>query len=145
MNKINVNFEYTHEWIDHPLLIQFLINGRVFHIDNSGKLENQIEKKIIAEDGANTLSVIISGKNEANTVIDAHKAIEQDTIVKFKKLELNDINVTSIILNSEDKAVFHINGNPDTTLKKTMTFGFNGEFKFNFETPVYDWLLKELF
>lgn len=145
MEKVNICMSYTHTWIDHPLLFIISVNDRVLHIDNSGKQQCQLNKTINLPYGSHQFKIQIQNKNEANTVIDKNRNVVQDTLLNIESISFNQIETKSLILDRQKISYFQINNQTDQLLEKTLEFGYNGTFIFNFKNPVYEWLLETIF
>jgi len=145
LEKIKFKLEYTHIWIDHPLTIITRINDRVINLDVSGQQDVVIEKELSIPKGQNKVSIELMNKNESNTIIDQNQNILQDTLIQLKNLELQEIMCLHMCDSRDDLAQFKINNTDNEILTKTTTFGQNGTFEFSFCTPLYDWLLEQLF
>ena len=141
--KIKIVLTYDHVWYHHPLTIETKLNGHLLNLDVSGQNKVIIEKTVGVEKGPQTLSLVISGKDNANNLFDDNGDLIQNTLVQIQQLEIDDVNLTHMILNGE--SLFQSSDTPSKTLENTLTFGFNGAWKMQFEVPFYDWLLGKLF
>ena len=145
LEKIKIKLEYQHTWIDHPLTVITRINDRVINLDISGQQNVVIEKELSIPKGQNKLSIELMNKNESNTIVDQNQNILQDTLIQLQNLELQEIMCLHMCENRDDIARFKINNTDNQILTKTTTFGQNGTFELHFCTPLYDWLLDQLF
>lgn len=145
MEKYNIKLEYEHNWVDHPLTVTTKVNDRIINLDISGKNNVVIEKTISLSEDSHQLQILIDNKNEANTQVDENGNILADTTVELKSIQINEIELMPLVYHQEEFAGFYINGNENEQIKKIVNFGYNGVWKFNFKTPVYDWILEHLF
>ena len=140
--KSKICLKYSHTWFHHPLTIQTKLDKKILHIDVSGKENVTVRKTVDVAKGSHCLSLIISGKDDTNNCINEVGDLIQNTLVQIKSLEIDDVNLTHMILNGG--SVFRSKDNPIKTLQNTLTFGYNGVWSMEFEVPFYDWLLCKL-
>lgn len=144
MSKIKITCEYNHTWISHPLVIKFMIDDRIIHLDVSGNNQNKMEKVIEVDDGDHNFSMEISGKDFKNTIIDESNTVTSDTNIEVVNLEFDDVSINSMINHDTDFAKFFV-ANSNIVKTKSLIFGENGTLKFTFSSPIYSWLLEKLF
>lgn len=145
MQELDIRLEYTHEWIDHPLIFLFYINDRIIHLDNSGKSKCIISKKLKLSDGKHILKVQIQNKNEANTIVDQKQKILSDSFLRIDSIRFDDIEIKDQVFVNTDQGKFYIDNQPDNILTRTSEFGYNGCLQIEFLMPMYNWLLESYF
>ena len=145
MQDLDIRLEYTHEWIDHPLIFLFYIDNRIIHLDNSGKNNCIISKKIKLADGKHLLKVQIQNKNEANTIIDQKQRILSDSFLRIDSIRFDDIEIKDQVFLNTEIGKFYIDNQSNNILTRTSEFGYNGCLKIEFSMPMYNWLLESYF
>jgi len=104
--------------------------------------ETVIEKEITVEDDKEyKLNFTLYNKSKNDTVVKDGKIVK-DTVVKIKQLELDDVDVTSIL--STDTEKFYYTHEDGTKNPFYDTMGVNGTSTVEFATPFYQWLLETL-
>ena len=138
-NKIQLQLEYENHWIDHPLYCEVKVDGRLVHLDLSGQKSVSINKKIALEGKDHILSIRMYNKNNKNVIVNDNK-IEQDSFIEIKNVFIDDLNITTMtLINSNFVA------DDGTTLHKVSGLHMNGVWNFTFNTPLYEWLLQEMY
>jgi len=145
MEKIALRLEYDHTWIDHPMQIITKIDDRVINVDVSGSRSTIIKKTVKLANDDHTLFLEISGKNDANTIVDDNGNVIESSLIFIKSFSLNEIELLPLLYHGDKFQTFYINNNPNQCINKLTEIGFNGTWKFNFKTPLYEWLLESLF
>jgi len=138
-NKINLELSYTHIWVDHPLNAQVKIDDRVVHYDISGRQNVNVSKKISLNAGNHILSIKVSKKNKHSVLLDDNNIIKNDSYITVNELYIDQINFAKII---ESDSEF-VQDNKQA-VKGTKGIYHNGEWKLQFATPTYNWLLVKL-
>ena len=96
------------------------------------------------EDGEHELHLILSGKTAAHTVIDAQGAIIKDAMLQFSGVEMDDINIDSML---QKLAVYTHDFNGSGSPTQDSFFhaqGCNGTVSLKFTSPIYLWLLESM-
>ena len=140
MTKIKLSMDYTHQWINHPLLILFYIDNRIIHIDNSGATQNRITKNVACSGLNHQFQMEIRNKNNDNVIVDTNGNVEEDSYVKINSFCFNNFEMADRIA-TQDLSTFYID-NSQHTLTKTLTFAHNGILRFDFKVPLYSWILR---
>ena len=140
MTKIKLSMDYTHQWINHPLLILLYIDDRIIHIDNSGAKQNKIIKNVACSGSNHQFQMEIRNKNNDNVIVDANGHVEEDSYVKINSFCFNNFEMADRIA-TQDLSTFYID-NSHHTLRKTLTFAHNGILRFDFKVPLYSWILR---
>jgi len=138
-NKINLELSYTHIWVNHPLHAQVKIDDRIVHYDLSGSKNVNVSKNISLDAGKHVLTIKVSQKNEHSVLLDHHNNIKNDSYININELYIDQINFAKII--ESDSQLAQDN---KQTVKRTKGIYHNGEWKLQFVTPTYDWLLGKL-
>jgi len=145
MEKIDFQIAYDHIWFDHPLTVITKLDDRVINVDVSGHVSTNINKTLKITPGRHRLSVEISNKNESNNSVDSQGNVLNNTVIRFTHFSLDGINLMGMITTDSAVCKFLIDNNLNQRLNKITEFGYNGTWYFDFETPLYDWLLEKLF
>jgi hypothetical protein len=138
-NKIHLQLEYENNWIDHPLYCEVKVDNRLVHLDLSGQENVSINKKIVLEGKNHTLSIRMYNKDNRNVSIKDNQIV-QDSFIKIKNVFIDQINITSLAVLSSDLVT-----DDGTLMQKTGALHINGVWNFKFDTPVYEWLLQEMY
>jgi hypothetical protein len=138
-NKIHLQLEYENNWIDHPLYCEVKVDNRLVHLDLSGQKNVSINKKIVLEGKNHTLSIRMYNKDNRNVSIKDNQIV-QDSFIKIKNVFIDQINITSLAVLSSDLVT-----DDGTLMQKTGALHINGVWNFKFDTPVYEWLLQEMY
>jgi len=105
--------------------------------------ETVIEKELSVEDDtAYKLHFTLHDKSKYDTVLEDDKIVK-DTVVKIKNIELDDVDITSMLPIDKEKFYYtHDGSNEKHTFYDTM--GVNGTSTIEFSSPFYQWLLETL-
>lgn len=145
MFKINISVDYSHIWIDHPLIFLFYINDRIIHLDNSGAEKCKIEKTLKLPEGSHSFKIKVQNKDTKNTQVDEKNNIIADSFLNINSISFDGFDIQHLVKNREDVSTFYIDDNTTQTLQKTLKYGKNGTLELNFSLPLYNWLLEKLF
>ena len=140
MTKISI--DYNHVWHDHPLTVALFVDNQQLFIDNAGT-DQVVESEVDLSDGEHEVKLCITGK-DFSSVLQEDGVTVKDSYILLNKIRLDDI-IIDFILNEEAK--FYPD-HPDAkapVLEKITELGYNGEYRFKFATPAYEWLLEKLF
>ena len=66
--------------------------------------------------------------------------IVQDSFIKIKNVFIDQIKLTSLAVLSSDLVT-----DDGTLMQKTGALHINGVWNFKFDTPIYEWLLQEMY
>ena len=126
-HSVYFNLIYTHNWINHPLFFEILINDRSINLDISGHQHNALNKKVILAKH-NIIKFRLFNKDNDNTVVNESGEIVEDSFIDLQKIVIDEINLTQI-------------------LKRSATTGLykNSITEFAFDMPIEQWLLEKLF
>lgn len=104
--------------------------------------ETVIEKELTVNDEQQyKLNFTLHDKSKYDTVLEDGEIVK-DTVVKIKNVELDDIDITSILSVNQDNFYYiHEDGTKDVFYD---TMGINGTSTIEFTTPFYVWLLENL-
>ena len=131
MTKVKV--DYDHVWHHHPLKVQFFIND----------LEIQQETELDLSEGEHEYKIVVSGKTFENVLQQDGDTIE-DSYIKLTSVLIDDNEVLGIL---NEEAKFY--PDPPTpkapVLEKITELGYNGEYKFKFSVPTWEWLIVKLY
>ena len=102
-----------------------------------------IEKELLVEDGKTyKLNFTLHDKSKYDTVIENEKIVK-DTVVKIKNIELDDVDITSMLPMDKEK-FYYIHDGSDEKYTFYNTMGINGTSTVEFSSPFYQWLLETL-
>ena len=141
MDKLSISLDYHHAWIDHPLLILFSIDDKIFHIDNTGSNENKITKTVALSNADHQFKMEIRNKNYDNVVLDKNGKIVTDSFIEIKSFCFDNFEMADRIA-EQNISTFYVDNNNLQTFQKTLTFGNNGTLIFPFKIPLYSWILS---
>jgi len=96
------------------------------------------------DDVQHTLEIELSGKTQNDTVVDADGQIIDDCLIEVATLNIGDIEIGQLFFD-RSKYYHDFNGTADPIVDKFAgIMGCNGTVKFNFNSPVYLWLLENM-
>ena len=91
-----------------------------------------------------TLELELSGKTQNDTVIDQDGQIIDDRLIEITTLNIGDIEIGQLLFD-RSKYYHDFNGTADQICDKFAgIMGCNGIVKFQFDSPVYLWLLENM-
>ena len=131
MTKVKI--DYDHVWHHHPLTVKFFINN----------LEIQQETELDLSEGEHEYKIVVSGKTFDNVLQEDGDTIE-DTYIKLKSVLIDDNEVLGIL--NEEAKFYPDHPNPKAPiLEKITELGYNGEYRFKFSVPTWEWLIEKLY
>tara|TARA_B100000519_G_C14126618_1_gene383145 strand:- start:352 stop:747 length:396 start_codon:yes stop_codon:yes gene_type:complete len=131
MTKVKV--DYDHVWHHHPLKVQFFIND----------LEIQQETELDLSEGEHEYKIVVSGKTFENVLQQDGDTIE-DSYIKLTSVLIDDNEVLGIL--NEEAKFYPDHPTPKApVLEKITELGYNGEYKFKFSVPTWEWLIVKLY
>ena len=131
MTKVKV--DYDHVWHHHPLKVQFFIND----------LEIQKETELDLSEGEHEYKIVVSGKTFENVLQQDGDTIE-DSYIKLTSVLIDDNEVLGIL--NEEAKFYPDHPTPKApVLEKITELGYNGEYKFKFSVPTWEWLIEKLY
>lgn len=90
------------------------------------------------------LKFVLKNKQSHHTVVDTNNNIVSDSTISIKNVCLDEVNVDQLLYKSA-KYHHNYNGNGEDTVEKFYgTMGCNGTVTFEFQTPMYLWLLENM-
>lgn len=146
MEKVNIKFTLEPEWFNNAPKIKVAINDQtLLDVELGTRLE--YEQTVELEDDSNhQLTFTLHNKTKYDTVV-KDGVIEKDTLIKISNIELEDIDLTSMLSLNKELFYYEHDNNGTTQLEKHTlydTLGCNGTATINFTTPFYIWLLENL-
>jgi hypothetical protein len=156
--KLKIKLElYATMW-DKPPVAEILIgNKSYFHNDITGTEDkpNLIEFEHEFEEGKSyELMIKRTGKVRNQTVIDDKGDILKDQLLHIKKIEIDEIDIGALVYEGvytpeypEPWATQQKESGNDLrdSFKNVTQMGFNGTWRFKFDSPFYMWLLENLY
>jgi len=146
METVNIKFTLKPEWFNNAPKIKVAINDQtLLDVELGTRLE--YEQTVELEDDSNhQLTFTLHNKTKYDTVV-KDGVIEKDTLIKISNIELDDIDLTSMLSLNKELFYYEHDNNSTTQLEKHTlydTLGCNGTATINFTTPFYIWLLENL-
>ena len=146
METVNIKFSLEPEWFNNAPKIKVAINDQILlDVELGTRLE--YEQTVELEDDSNhQLTFTLYNKTKYDTVV-KDGVIEKDTLIKISNIELEDIDLTSMLSLNKELFYYEHDNNGTTQLEKHTlydTLGCNGTATINFTTPFYVWLLENL-
>lgn len=146
METVNIKFTLEPEWFNNAPKIKVAINDQtLLDVELGTRLE--YEQTVELEDDSNhQLTFTLHNKTKYDTVV-KDGVIEKDTLIKISNIELEDIDLTSMLSLNKELFYYEHDNNGTTQLEKHTlydTLGCNGTATINFTTPFYIWLLENL-
>ena len=146
METVNIKFTLEPEWFNNAPKIKVAVNDQtLLDVELGTKLD--YEQTVELEDDSNhQLTFTLYNKTKYDTVV-KDGVIEKDTLIKISNIELEDIDLTSMLSLNKELFYYEHDNNGSTDLKKHTlydTLGCNGTATINFTTPFYVWLLENL-
>ena len=131
MTKVKI--DYDHVWHHHPLTVKFFIND----------LEIQQETELDLSEGEHEYKIVVSDKTFENVLQENGDTIE-DTYIKLKSVLIDDNEVLGLL--TQEAKFYPDHPNPKAPiLEKITELGYNGEYKFKFSVPTWEWLIEKLY
>ena len=94
-------------------------------------------------DGPHTLRLIIEGKTNSNVLIENDKTVK-DTFITIDTMVVDNIDLSKLMLLNAKFYPKHEDPKSQV-LEKIVELGYNGEYVFEFKTPLYEWVLEKLY
>jgi len=142
METLKFKIALESEWFNNPPNFRVSINNDTL-IDGPLREPIIIDREIQLEDEQSyTLNFTLHDKSKHDTEIDEQNNILKDTLVKIKKVEIDDIDITQMLSTNSD--IFYYRHDDGTIDPFYDTMGVNGTSTVEFTTPFYVWLLENL-
>jgi len=139
---IKIGVKAKHVWHDHPLTVSIFIGDNQIFSDDSGK-DIDFTSDIELEDGQHEFRLVVSNKTFAN-VVQEEDVTTKDSYILIDSIMMDDVDLDQI-LNPEAKFYPDHPSPKAPVLEKIKELGYNGEYRFTFTAPVYEWLIEKLF
>jgi hypothetical protein len=148
---------YATMW-DKPPHAEVWLNDLIFfNKDITGTEQNPsvIEFEHELEEGKEySLRIDMSKKETSQTVIDNDGGIIKDQLLHIKNIEIDEIDIGALVYEGEYSPIY-----PEpwatqqrakgvelpSNIKNVKTMGHNGQWRLNFVSPFYTWLLEHLY
>jgi hypothetical protein len=142
MEKIKFKAVIDSEYFNNPPHLRISIGEDVL-VDFPVTEETVIEKDLIVEDDkAYKLNFTLHDKSKYDTVVEDGNIVK-DTVIKVKQVELDNVDITSMLPINKDNFYYIHNGSSEKNIFYD-TMGVNGTSTLEFTTPFYVWLLENL-
>ncbi len=146
METVNIKFTLEPEWFNNAPKIKVAINDQILlDVELGTRLEYE-QTVELSDEGNHQLTFTLYNKTKYDTVV-KDGVIEKDTLIKISNIELEDIDLTSMLSLNKELFYYEHDNNGTTQLEKHTlydTLGCNGTATINFTTPFYVWLLENL-
>ena len=146
METVNIKFSLEPEWFNNAPKIKVAINDQILlDVELGTRLEYE-QTVELSDEGNHQLTFTLYNKTKYDTVV-KDGVIEKDTLIKISNIELEDIDLTSMLSLNKELFYYEHDNNGTTQLEKHTlydTLGCNGTATINFTTPFYVWLLENL-
>lgn len=134
-----------------PLDFEIKIDNKVVYTTNATKNNYSVDIDIDVDESniqtSHVVEFVLRGKEDKHTIIDEGGKIQQSTEIEIKNIKLEDIDITNVFHRTPTMFLYTHNNNGHTdTITENFNFcmGTNGTAKFEFDTPVYVWLLENM-
>jgi hypothetical protein len=143
---------------DKPPVVEVKLNSKTyFKSEITGAEQNpttiEFEEEL-TEGSEYNLVIERSGKDKNQTVLNDNGEIIKDQLLHIKSIEIDEIDIGALVYEGVYTPKYpepwatqqHEAGNDlQDSFKNVTQMGFNGEWKFKFESPFYMWLLENLY
>ena len=147
---------YATMW-DRPPHAEILIGNDIqFKGDITGteSKPNIIEFEYEMDEKEYSLVINRSGKGKNQTIVNDKGDILKDQLLHIKSINIDEIDIGALVFEGEYTPKYpepwatqqRESGNDlKDSLKNVTTMGFDGEWRFTFNSPFYMWLLENLY
>ena len=148
---------YATMW-DKPPHAEILVGSKSYYNDAITSAEDKptiIEFEAELEEGKKyDLIINRHGKSKNQTVVNDKGDLLKDQLLHIKKIEIDEIDLGGLVYEGmytpnypEPWATQQRESGQDLrdSFKNVTQMGFNGEWRFTFESPFYMWLLENLY
>jgi hypothetical protein len=138
--KIEIDLE-TEYWNDNPFAVEIRIAGKT--VFNEKIFESTtVSESVDVNEGVHLIEIHLAGKTDSDTVTDDQGNITNDVMLHVKGIRFDDISVDQT-LRTHSK-YYTVAKQKLPTLDNHVDLGHNGIWTFEFEIPIYIWLLENL-
>lgn len=142
METIKFKAVVDSEYFNNPPHLRIHYDNKIladFPVTN----ETTIEKDLLVKDDSRyKLNFTLYDKSKYDTIV-KNGSIVNDTLLKIKDIELDDVSITSM-LSIDQENFYYIHDGSDEKHIFYDTMGINGTSTVEFSTPFYQWLLETL-
>lgn len=126
------------------LLLTFTINGAMA-ISMQSDGQSHTVQGMLTETAQQNLIIEMSGKTDKHTLIDQAGDIKADSYVLIKKISLDDIDISEIVLQGRQCYHHDNNGLSMPLIDEFWGYmGCNGQIKIDFTCPIGIWWMQQL-
>ena len=139
MTKLKIEFDHT--WHHHPLTVIGQLNNEQLFVDETGE-KHSVEYDVDLADGDHEFNLTIKNKTNNNVLQEQGETVK-DSYISIQRIIVDNIDLQRIMLLNAKFYPDH----PDPkapVLEKLTELGYNGQYKFQFTTPLYLWVLEKL-
>lgn len=143
--KLSFDLEVSHPL--KPLNFKLLINDSIIYDISTTKKQYHMEYQIPNNTNKFKVNFELSGKTDQHTTINENNEIVESAQITINNIELDDISLSKMFFNNDDLITYtHDNNGHGNKIVDVFDacLGFNGVVEFNFETPLYVWLLDNI-
>ena len=142
MEKLKFKIALESEWFNHPPNFRISLNKDTL-IDCQMRDPLFLEREILLnDDELHTLDFTLHDKSKYDTKVNDQGEIVKDTVVKIKKIEIDDVDITHMLSLDQEKFYYETDSGEKGPFYNTI--GINGTATVKFTTPFYQWLLETL-
>ena len=144
--QLNIKFRLEPTWFNNAPNIKVCVGEQILldtQLDTVLEYNHSIK---LAAEADHQLTFTLYNKTKYDTVV-KDGIIEKDTLIKISKIQIEDVDITTMITLDNEKFYYEHDNNGSTALEKHTfydTLGCNGTATINFTTPFYVWLLENL-
>ena len=144
METVKISFDVETSDAECPLGVEIWLDDTVLLTNNHVQEKIFFFHDICDDDDEHELRIVLTGKTSDHTIVDETGNIVKDATLQISNVVIDEIDVNQLFL---EKCVYKHNFN-DTQPEIKDTFhgvaGCNGTISFEFSTPIYLWLLKNM-
>lgn len=144
MEKIDISFNLTSNDYSCDLGFEILYNDKLLLNTEHVKTSTPIAFVLNADPGEQHLRFVLKNKTADHTTVDSDGKIVKDAFLNISKFRINNIEIEDQF---RQQCRYHhdFNGSQDPVVVPFYgDLGCNGEVVFEFQSPVYYWILESI-
>jgi len=144
MEKIDISFDLTSSDYSCDLGFEILYNDKLLLNTEHVKTRTPVAFSLNADPGEQQLRFVLKNKTADHTTVDDTGEIVKDAFLSISKFRINDIEIEDQFLM---QCSYHhdFNGSQEPVVVPFYgDLGCNGEVVFEFQSPVYYWILESM-
>lgn len=144
MEKINISFDLTSSDYSCDLGFEIFYNDKLLLNTEHVKARTPVAVALRAEPGEQQLRFVLKNKTADHTTVDDSGEIVKDAFLNISNFSINDIELGDI-LKQHCRYYHDFNGSQESVdVPFYGDLGCNGEVVFQFQSPVYYWILESI-